>query len=152
MPDVPVSVTEAVPVVALLLAVSVSWLVLVAGFGLNDAVTPLGRPVAESVTLPVKPAWGVIVIVLVLLDPRVRFMLPGDADNAKPGVEGASVSATLSKVAVASAEFCPLLTANPTWTVAVIVMVRGVPICTQLTPSDEAAAVKVDPLRVILTQ
>ena len=31
----------------------------VVGFGLNDAVTPLGRPVAARLTLPVAPFWSV---------------------------------------------------------------------------------------------
>ncbi len=44
LPDVPWIVTETVPVAAVLLAVKVSVLVVVAGFGLNCAVTPLGRP------------------------------------------------------------------------------------------------------------
>ena len=65
LPDVPVIVTTALPVVAVALAVKVSVLVEVAGFGLNAAVTPLGRPDAEKVTLPVKPFAGVMVIVLV---------------------------------------------------------------------------------------
>ena len=65
MPDVPVTVIVAVPIVAVALAVSASVLVLVAGFGLNAAVTPLGRPDAEKVTFPLKPLSGVIVIVLV---------------------------------------------------------------------------------------
>lgn len=69
LPDTPEMVTVTVPVVAVALAVKVSVLVLVAGFGLNDAVTPLGKPVAERVTLPLKPPSGVIVIVLVPLLP-----------------------------------------------------------------------------------
>jgi hypothetical protein len=60
-----VIVTAANPIVAVLLAVSVSVLVAVAGFGLNDAVTPLGRPDADKVTPPLKPFCGVTVIVLV---------------------------------------------------------------------------------------
>jgi hypothetical protein len=60
-----VIVTAAVPIVAVLLAVSVNVLVAVAGFGLNDAVTPLGRPDADKVTPPLKPFCGVTVIVLV---------------------------------------------------------------------------------------
>jgi uncharacterized Tic20 family protein len=55
LPDVPVMVTVAVPVVAVPLAVRVSTLVPVVGFGLNPAVTPLGRPDADSVTLPLNP-------------------------------------------------------------------------------------------------
>jgi hypothetical protein len=63
--DVPVIVTGDVPVAAVLLAVSVSVLVEVAGLGLNAAVTPLGTPVVDKVTLPEKPFDGVMVIVLV---------------------------------------------------------------------------------------
>jgi len=55
LPDVPVMVTVAEPVVAVPLAVSVRVLEVVAGFGLKPAVTPLGNPEADMVTLPVKP-------------------------------------------------------------------------------------------------
>jgi hypothetical protein len=65
LPDVPVMVTVAVPVAAVALAVKVSVLLLVAGLGLNAAVTPLGRPAAESVTLPLKPWAALMLIVLV---------------------------------------------------------------------------------------
>jgi hypothetical protein len=65
LPDVPVIVTVAVPVAAVELAVRVRVLLLEAGSGLNAAVTPLGSPDAESVTLPAKPFNGVIVIALV---------------------------------------------------------------------------------------
>ena len=62
-------VTVAEPRVAVELAASVSVLVPVAGFGLNVAVTPLGSPVAEKVTAPVKPPCAVIVSVAVPLLP-----------------------------------------------------------------------------------
>jgi hypothetical protein len=65
LPEVPLIVTVAIPAVAVLLAVRVSVLLLVAGLGLNSAVTPLGKPDAERVTLPLKPFDGVTVIVLV---------------------------------------------------------------------------------------
>jgi hypothetical protein len=65
LPDAPCMVIVTVPVLALLLAVSVRTLVFVVGFVANAAVTPDGRPVAESVTLPVKPLVGLTVIVLV---------------------------------------------------------------------------------------
>jgi hypothetical protein len=65
VPDVPVIITVTVPVAAVALAVRVSVLLLVAGLGLNAAVTPLGKPDAERVTLPLKPFNGVMVIVLV---------------------------------------------------------------------------------------
>ena len=67
--DVPLIVTVAVPGVAVALAVSVRVLVVLVGFGLNPAVTPLGRPDALSVTLPVKPPAGITVMVLVPLLP-----------------------------------------------------------------------------------
>jgi hypothetical protein len=64
LPDVPVIVSVAVPVAAVALAVNVSVLLLVAGLGLNAAVTPLGKPDAERVTLPLKPFAGVMLIAL----------------------------------------------------------------------------------------
>ena len=55
LPDEPVMVTVNVPVVAVPPAVSVSVLELVVLPGLNDAVTPLGRPEADKLTLALKP-------------------------------------------------------------------------------------------------
>jgi hypothetical protein len=64
LPEVPVMVTVVgPPVVAVLLAVRVSV------FPVNDAVTPLGKPEAAYVTVPVKPFFGVTVIVLEPLAP-----------------------------------------------------------------------------------
>jgi len=85
LPEVPVMVTVADPVVAVLLAVSVSTLVPVVGFVPNDAVTPLGRPDAASVTLPENPPTSVTVIVLVPLLPCVTDTLLGEADRVKLG-------------------------------------------------------------------
>lgn len=70
-----------VPVAAALLAVSVSALVLAVLLGLNDAVTPLGRPDADMLTLPLKPLCGVTVMVLVPLAPWRIATLFGDADR-----------------------------------------------------------------------
>jgi hypothetical protein len=69
LPEVPLIITENVPVAAEPLAVRVNVLVEDAGFGLNAAVTPVGRPEADNVTLPVKPPPSVIVMVLVALPP-----------------------------------------------------------------------------------
>ena len=55
VPDVPVTVTVAVPVVAVLLAVNVTTLVAAVGLVPKLAVTPAGNPEAERVTLPVNP-------------------------------------------------------------------------------------------------
>ena len=46
------------PRLAELLAVRVTVLLPFVGFGEKDAVTPLGRPDAERVTLPVNPFNG----------------------------------------------------------------------------------------------
>lgn len=86
LPEVPVMVTVDVPVVAVALAVSVSTLVPVVGFVPNAAVTPLGRPDAASVTLPVNPPASVTVMVLVPLPPWVIDRLLGESESAKLGV------------------------------------------------------------------
>lgn len=69
LPDVPLIVTVEAPGEAVEPAVSVSVPVLVVGFGEKVAVTPVGRPVAEKVTEPVKPFSGVTAIVVVPLPP-----------------------------------------------------------------------------------
>jgi hypothetical protein len=87
LPEVPVIVTVAAPVVALPLAVKVSVVELVEGFGLKAAVTPLGKPVAEKVTLPLKPFVGATEIVLVPpAPPCVIVTLEGEAESVKFGV------------------------------------------------------------------
>jgi len=85
LPEVPVMVTVAAPVVAVLLAVSVRALELVVLVGLKDAVTPLGKPEAERLTLLLKPFCGATVIVLVPLAPCVIAILFGDAESVKFG-------------------------------------------------------------------
>ena len=62
-------VTVEVPVVAVLLAVSVKELVVVVEAGLKAAVTPLGKPDADKVTLPVNPFRGATVRVVEPLNP-----------------------------------------------------------------------------------
>ena len=80
-PEMPVTVTEAVPVAAVLLAVSVNVLVLVVLLGLNDAVTPLGKPDADKLTLALKPFCGVTIIVLAPLAPCVIVKLFDDEES-----------------------------------------------------------------------
>lgn len=87
LPEVPVMVTVAVPVVAVALAVKVSVLVVLVGFGLNTAVTPVGRPEAARLTLPENPPRSVTVIVLVPpAPPCVIVTLLGEAESVKLGV------------------------------------------------------------------
>jgi hypothetical protein len=88
---VPVIVTMTVPVVAVLLPVSVNVLVLAVLLGLNDAVTPLGRPDADKLTLALKPFCGVTVMALAPLAPCAIVKLLGDAER----VCGAHVQGTV---------------------------------------------------------
>jgi len=86
LPEVPVMVTvTGPPVVAVLLAVSVSTVELVEEVGLNEAVTPLGRPPAVNVTLPVKPFSGVTVMVSVAVLPCVTESEVGEDASVKVG-------------------------------------------------------------------
>lgn len=98
LPEVPVIVTVAVPVVAVLLAVSVSTLVPVVGLVPNVAVTPLGRPDAASVTLPVNPSTSFTVIVLVPLLPWVIVRLLGESESVKLGDDEEGASKLISPV------------------------------------------------------
>jgi len=58
LPDVPVRVAVYCPTGAELLAVNVRVLLPVVGLAVKDAVTPVGSPDTERVTLPVNPYWG----------------------------------------------------------------------------------------------
>lgn len=97
-PEVPWMVAVTVPVVAVALALKVRVLVVVAAEGLNDAVTPLGKPDADRVTLPVKPFTGVTVTALVAVLPWVSDKLLGEADNVKLGVAPAPAKASINPV------------------------------------------------------
>ena len=74
-------VTVAEPTVAALEAVSVNVLVVVALAGVNEAVTPNGRPLAVSATDPVKPPVLARVTVLVPLAPWAMLRLAGETDK-----------------------------------------------------------------------
>jgi len=97
VPEVPVIVTVAVPVVAVLLAVNVTTLVDVVGLVPKLAVTPLGRPEADKLTLPVNPPDGVSVTVLLPLVPCFTVKLEGEAESEKLGV---AVAFTVSETEV----------------------------------------------------
>ena len=68
-PDAPITVMGNVPSGAALLAVSVSVVALVVLAGLNAAVTPMGRPEAERLTLPLNPFNGLTLTALVPFAP-----------------------------------------------------------------------------------
>ena len=88
VPEVPLIVTVEVPGDAALLAASVNVLAPVVLVGLNVAVTPLGMPVAESATLPVKPLRGLTEMVLVPLAPCVTGRLLDDDERLKSAAGG----------------------------------------------------------------
>lgn len=83
LPEEPVMVTVAVPVVAVLLAVSVSVVVPVALAGLNEAVTPEGKPEASKLTVPLKPLSALMVTVVVPLAPWTMVRLLGEEASVK---------------------------------------------------------------------
>ena len=106
LPLVPVIVTVAEPVAAELLAVSVNPLDPVVGLAPNDAVTPLGRPLAERETLPLNPFAGSMVMVLAPEAPCLIDRLLGESDRVKEaggGVEPPRSEA--NRVVYASAGF-----------------------------------------------
>ena len=84
-PDFPVIVRVTVPGAAVALAVKVSVLVELAGFGLNAAFTPFGRFDAERFTLPLNPPCGMMAITLVPLAPCVMVTAVGVAASVKFG-------------------------------------------------------------------
>ena len=92
VPEVPVIVTVEVPAAAVLLAVSVRTLEVVEDVGLNDAVTPLGKPDAANVTLPVKGLTFVTVIVSVPLEPARTDRAVADGFNVKEPVPETTLS------------------------------------------------------------
>ncbi len=85
LPEVPLIVTGDVPTVAELLAVSVSTLDPVVGFVPKDAVTPLGRPDATRVTLPLNPFAPVTVMVSVALLSWATDKLDAEGESVKLG-------------------------------------------------------------------
>ncbi len=75
-----------VPVVAPELAVKVATIVPVVLPGAKDAVTPLGKPLAVSVTLPVKPLMAPTVMVSVVDEPCISVRLVAAAVRLKSAV------------------------------------------------------------------
>ena len=69
VPDVPVTVIVAVPIVAVAVADRVKRLVLAAGFVPKTALTPFGRPEAVKFTLPLNPLRGLMVMVVEAVAP-----------------------------------------------------------------------------------
>lgn len=62
-PEMPLTVSVVVPGLAVLLAVSLSVLLLVAGFGVNVAEMPDGRSDTDKFTLLLNPYCGITMMV-----------------------------------------------------------------------------------------
>jgi len=83
LPEAPVMVTVDVPALAVLLAVSVRTLEVADEVGLNEAVTPLGNPLAANDTLPLNPFSGVTEMVSVALLPCATESVDAERDRVK---------------------------------------------------------------------
>ena len=147
VPEVPVTTTEKVPVVAALLAVRVSVLEDVAGLELNDPVTPVGKPEATKLTLLLKPFCALTLIVLVPLAPCRILRLLGDAERVKFGA-ALTVSETvvlLLKVPdapVTVTENVPGVAVLPAVSVRVLDAVAGFALNEAVTPAGKPEADK----------
>ena len=113
-----------VPVVALRPAERVNALEPVAGLGLNEAVVPLRAPEAESVTLPVKPFVGVIVMVVAAFAPRAMLRLVGEAERLKLDEPLTALTVREIVVDLVSAPFTPFIVTVKVPVVAVALAVR----------------------------
>ena len=85
LPEVPVTVTVKVPIVAVPVAEILNALVVVVGFVAKLALTPLGKPDAVKFTEPLNPFKGWIVMVVEPLPPWRNVRLPGEAERMKLG-------------------------------------------------------------------
>ena len=95
LPEVPVTVTVAVPAVAEGPAANVRVLVPVVLAGLNDAVTPFGRPDTVKLTVPLKPFCGPTVRVLTPLLPGEMESANGDAESVNAGAANAPLRSSI---------------------------------------------------------
>ena len=112
VPDVPETVTVAVPRAAALLAVSVRVLVVEVLVGAKEAVTPEGKPDADRATLPEKLPIGTTLIVLVPpVAPWTIVRLLGEALRLKPAM-GVTPGQLLTKLAALTLPM-PLAKSHP---------------------------------------
>jgi hypothetical protein len=144
----PVIVTVEVLALANALAFRVNVLVVVPGFGLKAAVTPEGNPVADIVTLPVKPPEGVMVIALVALPLLASDTLVGEADSAKLGVASTVrltlvVCVKLPEVPVMVTVEVPRVAEALAVSVSLLVVVPGFGLNVPVTPVGRPVAVMV---------
>jgi hypothetical protein len=85
LPEVPLTVNCVALSAVELAAVRVSVLLAVVLGGLNDAVTPVGKPDAVKTTVPPKPPTGLTVIAAVPTPPAATLTLEGEDPRLNPG-------------------------------------------------------------------
>jgi hypothetical protein len=85
LPEVPVMVNCDVFAGAELAADRVIVLAVVALAPVNDAVRPVGKLLALRTTAPVKPFWGVTLMVAIALPPGPTVTLEADGESLKLG-------------------------------------------------------------------
>ena len=137
-----------VPAVATLLAVSVNVLAVpVAGFGLKVAVTLLGRPDTDKLTLLLKPNSGVTVMVLVPELPCGIVRVLGEAERVKLGAPF-TVSASVvvfvkfPAVPVMVTDTGPMVAVLLAVSVRVLVVVAGFQLNKEVTPAGRPEILK----------
>jgi hypothetical protein len=156
VPEVPVIVTVAVPIVAVALAVNVSTLAAVVGFVPYATVTPLGKPDATSVTLPVNPPASVTVMVSVAVLPSVTARVEADGASLKLGTTAVTTVSAIVVVAVSVPEVpvivtvevpavAVLLAASVSTLVAVVGLVAKVAVTPLGNPDAVSATLPVNP-------
>jgi hypothetical protein len=133
LPETPLTVICVAFAAAVLAAERVSVLVAVALDGLNDAVMPVGSPVAVKATVPLKPACGATVIVAVPAPPAPTFTLETDVESLKVGA-AATVKVTVVCAVIAPDVAVTVSVAGPTtadaaaasFSVLVVLVLAGV--------------------------
>jgi hypothetical protein len=150
VPDVPVIVTEDVPAVAVLAAVKVMMLAPVVGLVPKAAVTPVGRPVAASVTLPAKPPIGVTVMVSVPVLPVAMESEAAEGARVKPAAEAIVKAIAVVAVSVPDVQVMVRLL-TPMAAVLAAVTVSKLEVLNGLVPKDAVTpAGKPEMLHVML--
>jgi hypothetical protein len=127
LPEVPVIVSVFVPGAAERAAVNVRMLVPVVGLGFHSAVTPLGSPEMERVTLPVNPYCGVTTTYAVPDVPCPMSSVPAERVNvgAKTPRATVVVADRLPDVPVIVNVLAPVLAVLLAESVSVLVFVVG---------------------------
>lgn len=141
LPEVPLMVKVEALAAAAVVAVSVSVLADVVLTGLNDAVTPVGKPVALRATVALKPPCGATAMVVLPVPPWSTFTLETEEESLK------DAAAVTVKAMMAWADEVPTVPVTvsvdaPSAAEAVTVTLRVVPVNAAVTPAGAPAMVR----------